>query len=404
MFKKLVADFPILSRVEHGYSLAYLDNASTTQKPTIMLNAVTDFYTNYNANVSRGLHGVGEQATLAYQNARKDIATFLNAEFSEIIFTSGTTCSINLIAYSWALKKLTASDEILVSELEHHANLLPWQRVAEITGARLLYIPITVEGDLNYLAYESLISKNTKLVCITSCSNVLGTSIDLERIINTAHSFGAHVLVDAAQTAAHEKINVKKLSPDFLVFSGHKVVGPTGIGVLYISKELHDQLQPYQLGGGMVQSVEWYHVDYGMMPYLLEAGTPPIAQAIGLAAACNYVAATIFIKNLAEYEASLMNILIDGLQSIKGVRILGPQSMLRTKGHILSFIVDNFHAHDVAAYLDQFGIAVRAGNHCAQPLVKKLGVNATVRVSLYAYNSAQDIVRVIDAVKKLVLL
>lgn len=417
--KTIKNDFPIFHNRSKGGRLIYLDNAATTHKPLAVLNAERDFYEKGYASVRRGIYASGEQATQAYEDARARVAAFIGAENpSEIVFTSGATDSINLIAKAWGEPNIGPADEIVISELEHHANLLPWQRLAAERGAFLRYIPVNFDGTLSLAAIDDIITPRTKLVAITHTSNAVGTKTDLMRIMQRAKEVGAKVLIDAAQAVPHEKINVQELGCDFLVFSGHKMFGPTGIGVAYINKNLHESLQPYRLGGGMVHTVVLFS-DHGpfayaqderasestwlSMPHMLEAGTPPIAQAIGLVAAINYLEHTIGYDALARHERALMHTLIDGLELIPGISILGPVDELYDAGHLVSFIVDGIHAHDVAAYLDRHGIAVRAGHHCAQPLAQKLGITASVRVSVYAYNTPEDIQALLTALKQLVI-
>jgi cysteine desulfurase / selenocysteine lyase len=402
--KTIKNDFPIFHNRPKGSRLVYLDNAATTHKPNTVLNAERDFYENGYGTVKRGIYKSGEQATVAFETARNRVASFIGAKSpSEVIFTSGATDSINLIAKAWGELNIGPGDEIVVSELEHHANLLPWQRLAADRGAFLRYIPVSFDGTLTLAAIDDLITPSTKLVAITHTSNAVGTHTDIACITQRARQVGAKILIDAAQAVPHQKINVQELGCDFLVFSGHKMFGPTGIGIAYINKTIHHELQPYRLGGGMVHTVNMYDASWLSMPHMLEAGTPPIAQALGLVAAIDYLEHTIGYEVLARHERGLMYTLIDGLELITGISILGPVEELRESAHLLSFVVDGVHAHDVAAYLDCHGIAVRAGHHCAQPLAQKLGITASVRVSLYAYNTDDDIVALLAALKQLVM-
>ena len=392
--KNIQKDFPIFSHTINDKQLIYLDNASTTHKPQVVLDAMTAFYTTTNSNISRGIYSLGEQATQSYHNARTKVADFIGARMSsEIIFTSGTTDSINRIAATWGMDHIHENDEIVLTELEHHANLVPWQQVAQKKGARLEFIPVLPNGSVDYTHLDSIINHKTKIVTITHISNAIGTHVDIERIIKRARTVGARILIDAAQSIAHQSINVSHLDCDFLVFSGHKIFGPTGIGVLYIKQELHDTVRPYTFGGGMVTNVTFTDALFATAPDKFEAGTPPIAQAIGLGAAIDYFRTTINFNELRIHEAALIAQLIASCQhyTMSHISIIGPIQELKTSGHILSFIVKGMHAHDVAFFLDRHGISVRAGNHCAQPLAHKLGYIATVRVSVHAYTTPQDI-------------
>jgi cysteine desulfurase/selenocysteine lyase len=402
-FKKLHADFPILSQTIKGYPLAACDNASTTHKPQSVIDTIVHFYTTTNANIYRGVHLFAEQATQMYEDARKKVAAFIGADSAEVIFTRGCTSGINFVVATWGKQNINAGDEIVITELEHHANLLPWQRLAQEKGAVLKFIPIFPDGSLDLSQLNSIITHKTKMVSVIHVSNAIGTHVDIATIIARAYAVGARTLIDAAQSVAHQKINVHQLGCDFLVFSGHKLLGPTGIGVLYIAKDLHESLSPYEVGGGMVEDVDCNNATWRAAPQKFEAGTPPIAQAIGLGAAIDYLNEHIDFNALAIYEAQLCARLIDGLSQIKQVKILGPVSELKKKGHLVGFLVDGFHSHDVAAFLDSRGISVRAGHHCAQPFAKKLGYDASVRVSFYFYNTFEDVDRVIDAVREMVL-
>ncbi len=400
-FNKLRNDFPILQQIINKQPLSYFDNAATTQKPQQVLDAMMHFYQTSNANIYRGAHTFAEQTTALYEQVRKKVAQFIGAQDpSEVIFTKGTTESINIIACAWTSEHIKAGDEIVVTELEHHANLLPWQRVAQQKKAQLKFIPVLPDGTLDLSILDILLTKKTKLVAIAQVSNAIGTHNSVDKIINAAHAVGAKVLIDAAQSVPHQAINVQTLSCDFLAFSGHKMLGPTGIGVLYIKKELHDYIPPYLQGGGMVSAVGWEKADWLPAPQKFEAGTPPIAQAIGLGAAIDYLSSYVDFNALQKYESQLTTRVIDGLSSIPQVKILGPILALK-KGHLVSFLVDGIHAHDAAAYCDSKGISLRAGNHCAQPLAKKLGYNASLRASFYFYNTIQEVDRLIQAVDQL---
>jgi len=401
IFEHLRKDFPILSQTINGFSLVPCDNASTTHKPQEVIDAITNFYTTTNANIYRGVHIFGEQTTALYEEARQIIAQSIGAYPHEIIFTHGTTSGINMIASTWAEDFITQGDEIVITELEHHANLLPWQRIAQQKGAGLQFIPITSDGLLDLSMLDSIITHKTKLVSITHVSNAVGTHVDIATIIKYAHMAGAKVLIDAAQSVPHQKINVHALGCDFLVFSGHKIMGPTGIGILYIAESLHNQITPYELGGGMVEHVDYTYATYKPIPHKLEAGTPPIAQVIGLGAAFNYINTHINFELLAEYESYLCTLLINKLLLFDKITILGTIEELKQKGHLVSFLVKNYHSHDVASFLSSRGIFVRAGHHCAQPFARKLGYDASVRVSFYFYNTIEDVERIIQALEEL---
>jgi cysteine desulfurase/selenocysteine lyase len=394
-------DFPIFKRSINGKPLIYLDNASTAQKPHVVLDAMHDFYTQHYANIHRGIYTLAEEATTLYEDVRINVAKFLHArDPKEIVFTHGTTEGINLVATAWAAAQLQEGDDIVVTAMEHHANLLPWQYLAQQYKCILKYIPVQPNGTLDLEQLGNLLTPRTKLVSVTQISHVLGTHNDISSIIKQAHAVGARVLVDAAQSAPHLSINVQELGVDFLVFSGHKLMGPTGAGILYIRQELHDHMQPYQRGGGMVADVNYTSARWLPVPYRLEAGTPSSAAVIGLGAALDYLR-HITIDQLRDHEAALCAQLIEGLSTISGIRVLGPQEQLRQQGSIVSFTVNGMHAHDVAAYLDSYGICVRAGHHCAQPFVRSLGIDACVRVSFYGYNTHEEVYYLLEALRSL---
>ena len=399
--KKIQKDFPILSTTINGKPLIYFDNAATTQKPQAVLDALMNFYTQSNANVHRGVYTLAENATQAYENARAVVAQWINADPSEIVFTRGTTESINLVASTWGHCVVEKDDSIVITELEHHSNMVPWQLLAYKNDATLKYIPVHADGTLDISKLSKLITKHTKFVALSHVSNALGVHNPIKDIIDRAHAVGAYVLIDAAQSVAHQPIDVKKMDCDFLAFSGHKILGPTGIGVLYIKKELAKLMPPYQLGGGMVHEVDFQETSWRPAPHKFEAGTPAIAQAIGLAAAITYLQKNVDWAELRAHEAALCTRTIQGLWAIKGIRLLGPLDQLEKVGHMVSFTVDGMHPHDVAAWLDQFGICVRAGHHCAQPLAKKLGIEASVRVSFYCYNTMEEVETFLQAMSQL---
>ncbi len=381
-------DFPLFSSDQR---LCYLDSAATTQKPQQVIRALSTFYSEQNAPIYRGIYKLAEDATELYEKARSRVALYCGAAEEEIVFTQGATESINLIASSWAAQMLVPGDEVIISELEHHANILPWLRLEAERGIVVKYIPLTAHGaDLNYSAYREMLSSRTKLVSVTHTSNVLGTRVDLPFIIAHAKASGARVLVDATQAAGRTRLELTTLGADFVAFSGHKMLGPTGIGVLYIARAIQDEVSPYQLGGGMVYSVDFHEYQVAEAPLKYEAGTPPIAQAIGLDAAVQYLS-TFSFEDLAQHEASLCSQLIEGLKKLPSFRILGSLEQLVQSGHMVSFVSSKAHAHDIAAFVDRESICVRAGNHCAQPLHSVLGIDASVRASFYGYNTADEV-------------
>ncbi len=391
----LKKDFPLLVRE----NISYLDSAATTQKPQQVLDVIQHAYITYNANPGRGIYTLAEEATEQYEDARKTVAQFIGAQPNEIIFTGNATAGINLIAQGWAQKHLKLGDEILLTELEHHSNLLPWQRVAKETGAQLKFIPILQDGSLDMSTLDALITERTKLVACTHSSNAIGTQVDVKEIITRAKHIGARTLIDACQTVPHQKVDVAQMGCDFLVFSGHKLLGPTGIGVLYIKESMQDAVQPLSLGGGQPFQVDWHQYTLRTGPQKFEAGTPPFIQAMGLAVAINYLQEYVPFDALQKHEASLCARLIDGLSSMKNVTILGPIEQLKIGGHLVTFVVEGMHPHDVAAHLDQQGIAVRAGHFCAQPLFKKLGYAGAVRASFYCYTQVSDVDQLLQAVR-----
>lgn len=387
----LKKDFPIF---ENNKNLVYLDNAATTQKPRAMIQSIVDFYEKYNSNVHRSIYELGETSTFFYEQAREKIAKFLNAELEEIIFTSGTTEGINFIADSWARQHVLKDDFIVTTQVEHHANFLPWQRVAKRNNAKLKYLEIDTDNYLLKNPKQNFWHDKIKLVAISGNSNVLGDiwhKGQLENIIEKSHEIGAKVLIDAAQMAPCEKINIKKLNIDFLALSGHKMLGPTGIGVLYIKKDLHEKVQPYQVGGSMVQVASFNGAIWKSAPYKFEAGTPPIAQAIGFGVAIDYLNEKVNFDELEKHNAKLCSKLLDGLLKIDKIKIWGNVDRLRNAGHLVCFSLPDIHAHDISGFLGQQNISVRSGHHCAQPLANVLGINSSVRVSFYIYNTEDDV-------------
>lgn len=396
--KQYKKDFPIFE----GRDLVYCDSAATTHKPQVVIDRVADFYAHHNAPVHRGIYALAEEATEMYEHVRSLLAAYLGAEdANEIVFTHGTTESINTVAFGWGRANLKPGDEIVISEQEHHANLVPWQLLSKEKKLILRFIPMLSDGTIDYAAIPKMLSEKTKLLAITAGSNVIGVATDLEKVMPHARKVGARVLIDAAQMAPRMRYNVQELGCDFLVLSGHKMLGPTGVGALYVKKDLHDSFEPMIVGGSMVLSVDLKESRWRPMPNKLEAGTPAIAQVIGLGAALEYLMDEVDFAWLEKHEAMLSRRLIEGLERYEDVRILGPVEQMKTHGHLVSFSIKGFHAHDVAAYLDTFGIAVRAGHHCAQPLHTKLDVPNSVRASFYLYNTEDDIVRLLEAMDNL---
>jgi len=385
--------FPFFQPHPEMRSLIYLDNAATTQKPYAVLDALMNFYAHHNANVHRGAYGVGAKASELFEAARERVARFLNArESAEIIFTRGTTESINLVAASWGGSQLREGDEIIVSEMEHHANILPWMQIARAKGARIVVWRITDEGRLDLDELRRLITERTRMVAVTHISNVLGTINPVADICRIAHEAGALCLVDAAQSAAHLPLDVQALNCDFLAFSGHKAYGPTGIGVLYGKRALLEQMPPYQTGGGMIRKVSWDEVVWADVPARFEAGTPAIAEAIGLHAALDFIDA-IGRERIAAQEHALTQYALQRLQEVPDLRLYGPQP---DRAGIFAFTLADIHPHDIATVLDSRDIAIRSGHHCAHPLGNRLGAPATARVSLAIYNDTDHIDALIE--------
>ena len=392
----IAQDFPILSRkIRDGKRLVYLDSGATSQKPNVVIDAESDFYRLHNAAVHRGAHQLAEEATDAYEGAREIVAQFLNASVDEIVFTKNATESLNLISYAMGNAApgnrfhLKAGDSIVVTEMEHHANLIPWQQLAARTGATLKWFTVTDDGRLDLSQLNSMIDEKTKVVALTHQSNVLGTINPLEAITKRAHEVGAVVVLDACQSVPHMKTDVKALDIDFLAFSGHKAVGPTGIGVFWGRAELLADLPPFLTGGSMIENVTMESATWAPAPKKFEAGVPNMAQAVGLGAALSYLT-KIGMDNIHQHEIALTKYLLEGLSAITDLRIIGPKTT-ELRGGVVSFTLGDIHPHDLGQYLDSQGIAVRTGHHCAWPLTRKLGVPATTRASVYLYNTTDDL-------------
>ncbi len=385
---KIRADFPILKQKVHGKPLVYFDNGATSQKPQIVIDTLNRYYSAENSNIHRGVHCLSERATAAYEAARDTIKNFVNARSEqEIIFVRGATEAINLVAQSYGRAFLKAGDEIIVSAMEHHSNIVPWQMLCEQSGARLRVIPINHDGELVLDEYRRLLNEKTKFVSVTHVSNALGTIVPVKEIVRLAHERKVPVMVDGAQAVPHLKVDVQELGCDFYAFSGHKLFGPTGVGVLYGRLELLDAMPPYQGGGDMISLVTFEKTHYNVLPYKFEAGTPHIAGGIGLAAAIDYLSGLNW-ERIAAHEQDLLEYATFALSNIDGLRIIGTA---REKVGVISFVFDHVHAHDVGTILDQEGVAVRAGHHCAMPVMQRFGVPATTRASFALYNTREEI-------------
>jgi cysteine desulfurase/selenocysteine lyase len=390
-------DFPILGRTVHGKPLVYLDNAASSQRPVQVLDALTELYSSHYSNVHRGVHQLSQESSKLYENARVSVCGFINAAcVHEVVFTRGTTESINLVAQSYARPRLEKGDEILITHMEHHSNIVPWQMLCEQTGAELKVVPISDQGDLEMERFAELLSEKTKLVSVVHVSNALGTVNPVKKIIDLAHAVGVPVLVDGAQAVPHLPVDVQALDADFYAFSGHKVYGPTGIGVLYGKEGLLNEMPPYQGGGDMILSVSFEGTTYNSLPYKFEAGTPNIAGAVGLGAALEYVRKA-GLAAIAAHEHGLLEYATHKLEEIEGLRIIGESPQ---KAGLVSFVLDAVHPHDIGTMLDAEGVAIRAGHHCAQPVMERYGVPATARASFAMYNTFQEIDALAEAVKK----
>jgi cysteine desulfurase/selenocysteine lyase len=400
---KIKNDFPILQRQINGHPLVYLDNAATTQKPQQVVDALADYYGQHNANIHRGVHTLAEEATAMYEAAREKVRLFVNAESTqEIVFVRNATEAINLVAYSWGHANISEGDEILLTEMEHHANLLPWQRLAAQRKAKLRFLPITTSGELDWQQLPDLLTDRTKLVGLTAMSNLLGTINDIERVVQLAHNRGAVVMVDAAQSIPHMTVDVQKSEADFVAFSGHKMFGPTGIGVLYGKKSILETMSPFLTGGEMIRHVSYDSATWHDLPWKFEAGTPNIAGAIGLGVAIDYLQ-IIGMSEVRRHEQRITAYALEKLNQVAGLTLYGPTNV-SIRGGIMTFNLDGIHAHDVASALDERGIAIRSGHHCAEPLTKKLGVSATCRASFYIYNDESDVDMLVENLQKTAML
>jgi len=389
--------FPILNQLENGQPLVYLDSAATSQKPQLVIDAVEQYYREENANVHRGVYGLSERATEKYEGAREKVRRFLNAGSTrEVVFVRGTTEAVNLVAQSWARSNLTTGDEIIITEMEHHSNIVPWQMLRDQIGIKLSIVPMNDRGEISLKQFRDMVSEKTKLVSVVHMSNALGSVNPVKEMAQIAHSVGAKIMVDGAQSTSHMAVDVKDIDCDFFATSGHKMYGPTGIGVLYTKESILETMPPYQGGGDMIYSVTFDKTEYNVLPYRFEAGTPNICGAIGLAAAIEFME-SIGVDNIAAREAQLLEYATEKLSEIDGLRIIGEAA---NKGAVVSFVIDDVHPHDIATLMDQDGIAVRASHHCAMPVMQHFNVPATVRASLGIYNNFKDIDRLVVAIEE----
>lgn len=394
-------DFPILSEKVHGKPLVYFDNAATSQKPLCVIEGIKQYYESYNSNVHRGVHDLSQKATLAYENSRKTVQRFLNAKTSdEIVFTKGTTDAINIVANAWGINHLQKGDEIIISTMEHHSNIVPWQMVCEKTGAELVVSPINQDGELLISEFKHRLNSRTKLVAITHVSNTLGTINPIEQIIEEARKYDVKILIDAAQSAPHFALDMQKIDCDFLAFSGHKILAPTGIGVLYVKMDNYNEMTPFIGGGDMIKEVTFEKTTYNDPPLFLEAGTPNISGAIALDIALNYIL-KIGLENIAKQESDLLAYATEEIKMIDVVQIIGKA---KEKTSVLSFLLDNVHPFDVGTLLDQMGIAIRTGHHCTQPLMDFYQIPGTARASFAFYNSMEEVDYFISSLKKAIKL
>ncbi|MBU8637799.1 MULTISPECIES: cysteine desulfurase [Bacillus] len=394
--KDVREQFPILHQQVNGHDLVYLDSAATSQKPRVVIDAMNEYYRSYNSNVHRGVHTLGTRATDAYEGAREKVRAFIRASsVQEIIFTRGTTTALNTVAISYARANLKEGDEIVITHMEHHANIIPWQQAAKATGATLKYIPLQEDGTLSLEDVKQTITHQTKIVAVTHVSNVLGTINPIKDIAKIAHDHGAIIVVDGAQSTPHMQIDVQDLDCDFFAFSGHKMCGPTGIGVLYGKKDLLNNMEPAEFGGEMIDFVDLYDSTWKELPWKFEAGTPIIAGAVGLGKAIDFLN-DIGMEEVSRYEHQLATYALERFKELDGATVYGPQH----RAGLVTFNLDDVHPHDASTVLDTEGVAIRAGHHCAQPLMKWLGVSATARASFYLYNTEEEIDKLIAALRK----
>lgn len=396
-FEKIRAQFPILKLSENGQPLVYLDSGATSQKPQAVIDALDSYYREENANVHRGVYGLSERATEKYEGARETMQKFLNAKSNkEIVFVRGTTEAINLVAQSWVRENLTEGDEVIVTEMEHHSNIVPWQLLRDQVGIRLSVLPMNNQGEVCINALKGMVSEKTKFISVVHMSNALGTINPVKEMTEVAHSVGAKIMIDGAQATPHMTVDVQDIGCDFYALSGHKMYGPTGIGVLYAKEELLEAMPPYQGGGDMIYSVTFDKTEYNVIPYKFEAGTPHISGAIGLAAAAKFLQ-EVGLDNIAAKEDELLKYATEKLSAIEGLRIIGTAE---NKGGVVSFVIDDVHPHDMATLMDQDGIAVRASHHCAMPVMQHFKVPATIRASLGVYNNQDDIDRLVASIEE----
>ncbi len=397
---RIRGDFPLLSRKVHGKLIAYLDNAATSQKPLQVIEKINEYLKVYTANVHRAIYQVGEEATEEFEDARDKVRQFINARGAkEVVYTSGTTEAINAIAYGWGLKgHLKEGDEVVTTVMEHHSNTIPWYFLKDLKGVVIKWVDVDDDGTLRLEQYDELITRKTKLVTLAHISNVLGTINPVEEIVKRAHEVGALCLVDAAQSVPHMPVDVRQLDCDFMAFSGHKMMGPTGIGVLYGKEQILEEMDPFLGGGEMIREVHLGWARWNELPWKMEAGTPNVLGALGLGAAVDYLSG-LGMKRVRAHEMTLTDYALKRLREIPGLRIFGPP-VAKNRGGVVSFVLEGVHAHDIASILDAEGIAIRAGHHCAQPLMERLDVTATTRASFYVYNMEEEVDRLVEALEK----